>query len=163
MSFLYSVESLTCAQAGPFLYAIIAHYHSLPDRMAFVHGHETSWHHKGKLADILNNDNNWRVPDYHSINSKAFNLRPVPQLVSGISRENAIHWQKQHFFWKAFLTPAGFGDPPPLMRALCCAQFIITKDKILSNPLSLYVDLYEWLQGKRNKTYPLPEPYYSGR
>ena len=42
-------------EASAYLSYIINNYDSIDEYTIFVHGHECSWHHNGRLQDILNN------------------------------------------------------------------------------------------------------------
>jgi hypothetical protein len=42
-------------EASAFLEYIVKYYDTLPEYSVFVHGHETSWHHRGKMQDLVNN------------------------------------------------------------------------------------------------------------
>jgi hypothetical protein len=44
------------AEALPFVQYIVETFDHLPDRVAFVHAHNTSWHQSGSLADLLQGD-----------------------------------------------------------------------------------------------------------
>ena len=41
--------------------------------------------------------------------------------------------------WRDFFEPAGFGPVPDEIRYYCCAQFFVTKDRLVRHPRSFYL------------------------
>jgi hypothetical protein len=37
------------------------------------------------------------------------------------------------------------GPPPPILAAPCCAEFMVSRDRILAHPKSFYVHLRDWI------------------
>ena len=37
------------------------------------------------------------------------------------------------------------GDMPSLIKAPCCSEFVVSRDRILSRALSFYVRLRDWI------------------
>lgn len=121
-------------EATAYLKYIIERYDTLPNHVAFIHGHEESYHQLGdrsmlemiKTANIQNYgyiplNNCWRCIITNSMimidcDLKQFSLDPY------------------------FIICAS-------------AQFIVSKDKILSNPIEFYKNLYSMIKTKIDAVY----------
>ena len=132
-------------EASVYLKFIIERYHDLPDHVAFIHGHETAHHQKHSLhiLELIRNANTKKY-DFISLN----------------------HWYRNYMFqdeptYKAYFTqwwdvytmpckkpPTGIGFI--LSNVPVGAQFIVSKERILANPLELYKKWYNLLMSRGN-------------
>jgi hypothetical protein len=46
--------------------------------------------------------------------------------------------------WK-MLFQQELGDAPPLLTGPCCAEFMVSRERILRHPLSFYTRLRDWI------------------
>jgi hypothetical protein len=92
---------------------------------AFVHGHETAWHHRygGSLAQAIRHSNATRSGGYVSLNARF--LGPLPP----------AHLSEIADLWTRVVAP--YMGPWPCASGLfppCCAQFRVTRERILAVP-----------------------------
>ena len=124
-------------EASSYLKYIINHYDTLPNNICFIHGHDTAWHQKHSMSEVLTqiNTNNKLLPDYCSLNGV---LTPDPD-----SKRDAPGWgrgrdhMKEHFprFYNKYMKHRYIGNST---QYDCCAQFYTTKDKIRKLPKEAY-------------------------
>lgn len=62
------------AEAESYLRYIVDNYNNLPDVMVFIHGHETSWHNKGTILQVLEEMGDLQAYTYKSLNNSCWNL-----------------------------------------------------------------------------------------
>jgi hypothetical protein len=137
--------SCLCKNVGrettSYLKFIIANYENLPEKIAFIHGHEEAWHQlgpnldqsqtffKSKLLNLIlvsDTDNN----PYLTLNNCWFDDR----MQGNKNFEYLLEIWDEHF--KPFLRM-----PAPKNKEIlhdCCAQFIVSKDLILRKPKQAY-------------------------
>jgi hypothetical protein len=125
---------------------------TIPDVTLFMHGHRTSWH-----------DNMFSLSSPATISSLRLsrvarlgymNLRCTwsPGCPDHIHPENAgqldLNKPEEAGFASAWheLFPPDTPVPKVLSQA-CCAQFAVSRDRILAHPLSTYVAVRDWLLG----------------
>jgi len=134
-------------EASVYLKFIIERYNDLPDHVAFIHGHETAHHqkHSRPLLELIRNANTKKY-DFISLN----------------------HWYRDYVFhdepvynvyftqwWDVYTIPY---KKPPVPGMMCFmfsnipvgAQFIVSKERILANPLELYKKWYNLLMTRDN-------------
>lgn len=123
-------------EASSYLTYIIQNYDKLPDYIAFIHGHEYSYHQTDTTLNLIKNA---KYCDYESINRKDYrnvlnnfttneNLKKNWDLVINNFNELKID----------------LPEPQELIYT-ACAQFIVSKKMILSNSLQIYQNLLDWL------------------
>lgn len=149
-----SVPSNRGNEAMVYLTYIIDNYAALPDVIFFHHGHERAWHQKLSSAD------------------EVARLRPAYVLRAGFASarcldgcENIVTLQggepapwdafpklsrKEHLvtLLDAFLEPARFENEmavPAKIAAPCCAQFAVSKERVLRRSREWWLKLREWL------------------
>jgi hypothetical protein len=154
-------------EAMTYLTFIIQNYEKLPEKMAFIHGHHTSWHQKDKVwtffQDIqlskLNSYFNFRACEYNP-SKNIWKSYPSNRWRShGTPPQQQATYKK---FWQEFNMTGKYGFPDIVSKGLntasyCCAQFFVTKKQILNQPKEFYIDLRKWLINT-----PM-EDYYSSR
>eukprot|EP00466_Bigelowiella_natans_P014354 jgi/Bigna1/126696/aug1.3_g1404 len=116
-------------EASSYLQFLSDHYHNLPQHVAFTHGSNTSWHHRGYLRNKLNMASLPMTESYRSLNR---------------NRLNSIVKHPQHFmphlpmYWSEVLEKY-FG---PLETH---GDFTIGyRGSAQSRPRRLYEELYNW-------------------
>lgn len=115
-------------EASAYLRFIVKYYDALPKHIAFIHGHETAWHQRypGTLLDAIS-EAKYREFPFISIN----NMHSAPDLL----RVSNKYWSVVHAVWPHhFLKYVGTNIPLSICRLDCCAQFIVSREKILKYP-----------------------------
>lgn len=120
-------------EASAYLQFITQHYHRLPQRVAFIHGHERAWHQR--QFDFLREIEKASASPcgYVSLNKVWVDDRNLDNKVM----------QHLHAIWDELFKPFLKRDPPPKLLHDCCAQFVVTRDTILRHPQAAY---QKWLQ-----------------
>lgn len=136
----YFVPKNKANEAAAYLKHIIDFYDSLSPYTVFVHDHEQSWHHKGSLADRILET---RPAPYRSLNSVCLgNMHPDV---------NAMY-KTMISFHDRFLAPylgighTKIGDWTP--GNACCAQFVVSRERIRQHPKRMYEDIYKYVMSK---------------
>ena len=131
-------------ECSAYLQWIVSHYDNLPDRIAFIHGHEAAWHQQEKsLKDVLllARDRLEGETKYTSLNDMTLCLwRNCPRrynLMCDTAKRSRVLP-----FWDELIAPH-LNDEWPTQTCCtawndCCAQFIVTKELILRHPKSTY-------------------------
>jgi hypothetical protein len=121
-------------ESTAYLKYIIDNYHNLPDYIAFIHGHEKAWHQeKDNLLDLIRTA---KIDQYDFI-SLNFHY---------IDRERNEHEHgKLHIIkdrWEKNFKPFLNRECPTTIGYDCCAQFIVSKRRVLNNSLKAYEHWY---------------------
>ena len=114
-------------EATAFLYYIIERYDTLPDHVAFIHGHENAGHQLGdrSLLDMIRTA---------TINKYSF--IPLNNLWRFCFKGQFNHVCKEMYEWMGIIVP-------DIFIACSGAQFIVAKHLILRNTKQFYMDLYK--------------------
>ena len=120
-------------EATSYLKYIIKYYDNLPDNNIFIHDENESWHHEGKISE---NISKWikeyeKSTGYYEINKTSTD--------SGLS---IIKTDEYKDFFN-YLFPNNIDKVK--YNGKCCAQFIVSKQKILNNTKEFYIKYYNWL------------------
>jgi hypothetical protein len=127
----------------PLIY-IIHNYDDLPENVIFIHDEDESWHHNGKITENIYmwiDEYEKGGRKYHNFNSGAFHDH------ANIYKENPAFRDYWDAVFKSTLgeyETAKFGNP------YCCAQFIVSRDKIVEKPKEYYQAMYDWLVKNTN-------------
>jgi hypothetical protein len=127
-------------EATVYLEYILKHYDnaSFPSYVAFVHGHETSWHIKHQnMASILMTFN-YGAYSYMDLSYNFFNCFAIEEQKTYISNpcyyvgfiESVLHKYVKSF---GNLTEHTICNH-------CCSQFVVSRERILAQPKQLYQD-----------------------
>jgi len=116
-------------EASAYLKFIIDRYDSLPDHVAFIHGHETSHHQKAgrPLLELIKTANIEKFKFIHLNNIWRFIIR------------HSMMKEHETFMKKFNINFPDFSIINPH------AQFIVSKERILKNPKSFYSDMYTYI------------------
>ena len=137
-------------ETSAYLEFIIKNYDTLPEWCVFVHGHQYSWHHEGRMQDLVNNlDIDENTPKYKNINidiplychrfitngedAAGYDDDPKHRdslLVGLRDWRNCIGLGLFH--------PLPITAHPPNFVTRVAAQFIVHRDQIHRHPLSTY-------------------------
>lgn len=142
-------------EAGSFLKFIIEYYDALPKHVAFIHGHEETYHQRLPFG-ILEAIDRAKKDKYGYIS-----LNNLLQ-VTGEDFENTQFsipvakdtWVSEYGVWvhpliksawDEYFKPMLGYECPKNMRYECCAQFIVSRDAILRHPKSAYEKLFKFV------------------
>ena len=123
-------------ECSSYLQYITTHYDDLPQRVAFVHGHDKAWHQKQSMSKTLK--------------CAATSPRPFQTLNGTVINDSA--WQKAiPLFKKQFPEFAENKDWMALIdvgnsdRVIsdCCAQFLVDASRIQRLPLKAWESLHQ--------------------
>lgn len=155
-----SVPANNGNEAMRYLSFIIDNYDSLPDIIAFRHGHNTTWHQRFDSAAEINNLNltTVRSRGYQNFNCEVrnygcdqhiyladkqraenTNVNEANKLLSDRSEPEVD--EAIYKLWDPW-----FGIPlPEDVTAACCAQFVVTKTAVYTRTKQKYIEFRQWL------------------
>jgi hypothetical protein len=120
-------------EAGSYLKFILEYYDELPRNVAFIHGHEDAYHQLKNLTEQLTNGI-WKGKDYYSLNGHFTDRPPGSDPMNKLKR-----------VWDDLFKPILQFDCPEHIHSDCCAQFVVTREKIRSYPKSVYEKWYDFI------------------
>jgi hypothetical protein len=123
VDYTYLIPNVGLEASAYFKY-ILERYDSLPDHVAFIHGHETSWHHQGDrpLLDMIKTAN-FEKYDYIPLNNCWRCVNSSKQMV------DQLECLENNKF-----------TVEPIFITCCGGQFIVSKKAILANTKKQYED-----------------------
>ena len=131
-------------EATAYLYFIWKNYDSLPDTIAFIHGNRDAWHHRlpwGLLEAIERGRAGMGKCGYISLNN------------CWLWAENP-HYKYLHDHWNDMFLPYIGVELPEKetdVKGDCCAQFLVSRERILRIPKEAWGMWYEWAIGEHPK------------
>lgn len=150
-SFTYNIKckasnnNLLCKEALPMLDYFIDFYGEFrAEKLIFIHGHETSWHYRTSVIDVINrmikSEMFWKT-DYGAI------YKEICWHRNEIAENQDGWWTQQRNLYKIVYANtsimkyiSGYNLSNP-----CCATFYINSSLITNNPLSLYITVRDRL------------------
>jgi len=120
-------------EASSLLAFIVHNYARLPAHVAFLHGHEKAWHQKLDIMKAIS------CADYKQHGFISLNSNWCSDFM-GLT-ENGCWGRERHLLeahWDELFRPFLNRDPPPRIITDCCAQFIVSRERILRLPLEAY-------------------------
>ena len=131
-------------ESSVYLKFIVDHYKYLTPYIFFIHDEDTAWHHIGHIIDLINNElrksnDSSKYPKFVNINSRCTSsitgldifprirtwfdkyLGPYPKIGT---HDKYLDWTYGH---------------------KCCAQMVVSRDRIRQHPQQMYLDLYNWI------------------
>lgn len=122
---------------------ILMFWDYLPENVAFVHGHEKTWHQEGYKMSYMLRHICLRKFEYMSLN--AYEDDAWMPKKGSMSYYDIIkkYWKPFEFYLGPF--PAGG------FKEKCCAQFIVSRDRIRSRPRKLYEIILKQMIDKKKK------------
>ena len=117
-------------ETASYIRFILLFWHHLPERIAFIHGHEKAWHQEGYKMSYMLRNICLSKHDYMSLSAFENNAwRPIKgsMLYYNIIREN---WHLVEPYLGKF--------PKKGFKEKCCAQFIVSRERIHRRSQELY-------------------------
>ncbi len=119
-------------EASSYLRFLYENYDNLPGHIAFIHGHETAWHQRRNIIEEIKGCV-WKQKGYYGLNNYLYddhnsNHRLMPYM---------------HRMWPSYFEPYLHIPAPDYVCHDCCAQFIVSRDRILVHPREAYKRWYE--------------------
>ncbi|KAK7545269.1 hypothetical protein IWX49DRAFT_433048 [Phyllosticta citricarpa] len=140
-------------EAMAYLTYIIDHYDSLPDIVFFFHAQQFAWHNNpllnGDSAETIKRMSLDRVSRFGYMNSRCHIEPGCPDWIH-LDRPYVDVQNIKKFGELAFTTQVWRQlwpghKPPTALSQPCCAQFAVSKERILENPREVYIHLRKWL------------------
>lgn len=143
-----SMEINRGREASSYLKYIIEHYDSLPNYVAFIHGHEEAWHQSGNILDIINRARKEKYT-YISLNNRIdLKCENFPdELHAGETGDLGTRHPAFRLLmkkWDTIFEPILKIPKPNYFRFKCCAQFIVSRETILTHTKEEYQKLYDF-------------------
>lgn len=149
-----SVPSNRGNEAMVYLTYIIDNYDALPDVIFFHHAHATAWHQKLSSVEEVS-----RLRPEYILKAGYASARCLPGCENVVKLEGGepADWadfpqlsRKEHLVTvlDAFLEPGRFPEEaavPAQLAAPCCAQFAVSRARVLRRDKEWWVKLREWL------------------
>jgi Protein of unknown function (DUF3431) len=139
-------------EASSYLKYIIENYDNLPERIAFIHGHEDADHQKYPRGMLQAIKDAKKDLDFVSLNNWIHlkkDAGPAPQLpVHPNSHEFGDHpkvYEEMRRNWDTVFRPILGIDIPNYFRFPSSAQFVVSKKAILRQPKDVYQKLYDFM------------------
>mmetsp|Transcript_21533 Transcript_21533/g.59850 ORF Transcript_21533/g.59850 Transcript_21533/m.59850 type:complete len:476 (-) Transcript_21533:303-1730(-) len=126
-------------EATKYLKFILDHYDNLPPKVLFLHAHQKSSHNPCAPSTFLPKWD-WKSNHHHVTIPATFKTFPY----SGFSKWNTIKWTDLLRYGQeiAGVTPRPYDKRNPLTLPMN-AQFMVTRQRILEFPRSMYERLYK--------------------
>ena len=113
-------------ECSSYLQYIVNNYDNLPDRVAFIHGHNEAWHQKKPMEENLHKASTSNLP-FGTLNGTVFRDHEW---------ENAVPTFRENF--PEFCSHKEWTDKidmsSNLVHADCCAQFVVDRETIQRLP-----------------------------
>ncbi|KAL8825699.1 MAG: hypothetical protein Q9191_004252 [Dirinaria sp. TL-2023a] len=144
-----------------YLSYIIDHYYTLPDISIFMHAHRWT-HHNNLFLGADASQMLRRLSNEHVVREGYMNMRchwdpGCPEWLHFNGTKELIGKQEEAYLAKSWKELFPLEPFPAYLAQPCCAQFALSRQRILSIPLSRFVFFRDWMM----KT-PLTD-YISGR
>ena len=167
---LYHVDDPTATPQPPlnkghevmvYLTYIIDHYHDLPDIIIFLHAHRQAWHNTDLLGfdavEMVNRLSAERVTRQGYMNLRCGWDPGCPEWLHPYDDALLIGKQEQVLLAKVWPELFPLDPLPEILAQPCCAQFAVSRERVLSIPQERFVFYRDWVLRT-----PLTD-YYSGR
>jgi hypothetical protein len=119
---------------GSFLKFIIEYYDNLPAYVVFLHGHQTAWHQQLHIFDAIRCAKKNKF-GYISLNNSIF---PKMEWSKGNKGYDIMET-----LWDEHFKPHLLVDMPTFFYHDCCAQFIVSRDRIRLRTKQAYKQWYD--------------------
>lgn len=132
-----------------YLSYIIDNYAQLPDVIIFMHSHRWARHNNQILdydaAQMIKRLNSSYVIKQGYVNMRCEWDPGCPEwLYPSNSRDNLTK-QEEAVLSKSWNEIFPLNPSPPFLAQACCAQFAVSKERILSTPMSRYIFYRDWM------------------
>ena len=154
-------NSWTGGESTAYVTHVHEHYDDLADKLAFVHGHVSSWHSAEMCGTIRsgvskavsqgqNESPHVNLPSVHININKPYELRCISR--TGVSGPFATESLRDSVYenWKKWT-----GDEPPeRMTWECCAQFVTTRESVRARSRVFWKNLYDAMPSSSSENIP---------
>ena len=132
-----------------YLSYIIENYASLPDISIFMHSHRWT-HHNNDLLDYDAVSMITRLRNSHVIREGYVNMRcdwdpGCPEWLHPTNLQTSLGKQEEAVLSRCWGELFPFEPLPNFLAQACCAQFALSKERILSIPLSRFIFFRNWI------------------
>lgn len=127
-------------EATTYLYYIIQNYDNMPKNVIFIHDENESWHHYGKITEEIYK---W-IKEYENQGSTYYEFNVDMNSESDYHYKNNTVF-KDYYDTCLLQTIGPYETVEPKHGAKCCAQFIISRERILYRSKEFYEKIYKWL------------------
>lgn len=132
------------AEASSYLNFIIHNYDNLPDYVAFIHGHEKSWHQSVDILEELDKGK-YIGKEYFGLN---YWCRKEGAIVPGDG-----NYERILYVWDELFRDV-LGDIENEIMTECCAQFVVSRSALLRYSLDHYKKWYNYVIGHESAKEP---------
>ncbi|KAL8774695.1 MAG: hypothetical protein Q9209_000634 [Squamulea sp. 1 TL-2023] len=144
-----------------YLTYLIDNYEHLPDIVLFMHSHRWTHHNNGFLgfdaSQMIRALNGAHVMRAGYVNMRCHWSPGCPEWLHPSGTQDSLAKQEERVLAQSWRELFPFDSLPSFLAQPCCAQFALSKDRILSIPRSRYVFYRDWIMRT-----PLSD-YISGR
>ena len=147
------------AEAGVYLQFILERYETLPDATVFIQAHQTAEHMPDKLP--LLKRLRWRRWPYANLRYQGITSHKWGNWTGDwlnlwkpeeTPPAHEVNWDKLRIeqsrlyaeVWHTLMEPE-FGPLPRFVHAPCCAEMLVSKQRILAHPKAFYQTIFDWL------------------
>ena len=157
-------NSWTGTESTAYVTHVHEHYDDLADKIAFVHGHVTSWHSDrlcdiiqrglSKIDEVASRDDNSssisKAPTVYVNVNRPYDLRCMSRTgVSGVFADENLR-DGVYGNWKKWTGE----DPPERMTWECCAQFVTTRESLRARSSAFWKNLYDLMPSSSTEKVP---------
>ena len=132
-----------------YLSYIIDNYHELPDIIIFMHAHRFAWHNNDLLgfdaAEMIRRLSNARVIRLGYVNMRCTWVPGCPEWIHPHSQKELIGKQEQAWLARSWHELFPTDDLPMVLSQPCCAQFAVSRGRVLSIPIDKFIFYRDWL------------------
>lgn len=145
----YSVPQNKGHEVMVYLTYIIDNYENLPDIMAFMHSHQFAWHNDDILdwdaAQMLRRLSPERVMREGFMNMRCNWSPGCPDWMHPGTVEADAEKQEETMLARSWSELFPDEPVPPVLAQPCCAQFALSRERVLAIPKSRYIYYRDWL------------------
>ncbi|KAL1981968.1 hypothetical protein VTN96DRAFT_1980 [Rasamsonia emersonii] len=132
-----------------YLTFIIDNYDNLPDIVVFMHSHRYAWHNEEILdfdaAEMLRRLSPERVYREGFMNMRCIWAPGCPDWMHPGALEEDVNKQEETMLARSWGEIFPELPIPKVLAQPCCAQFAVSRDRILAIPKSRYIFYRDWL------------------
>ena len=132
-----------------YLTYIIDHYSNLPDIVLFMHAHRWTHHNNDLLGhdavQMLHRLNNAYVIRNGYMNMRCHWSPGCPEWLYPVSTQELLGKQEETVLSKCWGELFPLEPIPTYLAQPCCAQFALSKERLLAIPLSRFVFYRDWI------------------
>ena len=144
-----------------YLSYIIEHYYTLPDIVVFMHAHRWTHHNNPLLAydaaEMVRRLQSDYVTREGYVNMRCSWSPGCPEWLHSDSPRESLEKQEESVLSKSWSELFPSNPIPSALGQACCAQFALSRERVLSIPLSRFIFYRDWIART-----PLSD-YISGR